>query len=121
MSRVETLNKVLRNLQTSSPDVEASALISEDGLMIASSLPQGMEEARVGAMSATLLSLGTRASTELRRGELKEVLIRGEDGYACMFDAGSGTLLLSVATAQAKLGLLFLDMRRAAAEIRQVL
>lgn len=121
MSRVETLNKLLRTLQTSSPDVEASALISEDGLMIASSLPQGMEEGRVGAMSATLLNLGTRASTELQRGSLREVLIRGEDGYACMLDSGSGTLLLSVTTAQAKLGLLFLDMRRTAEEIRRVL
>ena len=89
--------------------------------MIASSLPQGMEEARVGAMSATLLSLGTRASSELQRGGLREVLIRGEEGYACMLDAGSGTLLLAVTTAQAKLGLLFLDMRRAVDEIRRVL
>jgi len=121
VSRSETLNKVLRELQTASPDVEASALISEDGLMVSSALPQGMEEARVGAMSATLLNLGTRASTELRRGALREVLIRGDDGYACMLSAGSGTLLLAVTTAQAKLGLLFLDMRRAVEKIRRVL
>lgn len=121
MSRVDSLNKVLRGLQSGSPDVEASALISEDGLIIASALPQHLEEARVAGMSATLLGLGTRAATELERGELQEVLIRGADGYACLLAAGSGTLLLAMATRQAKLGLLFLDMRRAVEEIRRVL
>jgi predicted regulator of Ras-like GTPase activity (Roadblock/LC7/MglB family) len=121
VSRVDNLNKVLRGLQSGSPDVEASALISEDGLMIASALPQHVEEARVAGMTATLLGLGTRAASELERGGLQEVLIRGQDGYACMMDAGSGTLLLSMATREAKLGLLFLDMRRAVEDIRRVL
>lgn len=121
MSRVDSLNKVLRGLQSGSPDVEASALISEDGLMIASALPQHVEEARVAGMTATLLGLGTRASTELERGDLQEVLIRGKEGYACMMDAGSGTLLLCMATREAKLGLLFLDMRRSVEDIRRVL
>ena len=121
MSRVDNLNKVLRGLQAGSPDVEACALISEDGLMIASALPQHVDEARVAGMSATLLGRGTRASTELERGNLQEVLIRGGSGYACMMDAGSGTLLLSMATRDAKLGLLFLDMRRAVDDIRRVL
>lgn len=66
--RVEQLNQILRTLQSASPDVEASALISDDGLMIASALPQHFEEARVAGMSATLSSLGTRASRELERG-----------------------------------------------------
>ena len=65
--------------------------------------------------------LGTRAASELERGGLQEVLIRGQDGYACMMDAGSGTLLLAMATRQAKLGLLFLDMRRSVEDIRRVL
>ncbi len=121
MSRVENLNKILRALQSGSPDVEASALISEDGLMIASALPQHVEEARVAGMSATLLSLGTRAAGELERGALDEVLIRGKEGFAVMLDAGSGTLLLAMASRQAKLGLLFLDMRRAADDIRRTL
>ena len=121
MSRVDSLNRVLRGLQSASPDVEASALISEDGLMIASALPQHIDETRVAGMSATLSSLGTRASTELERGDLDEVLVRGKNGYAVMLSAGSGTLLLALASKQAKLGLVFLDMRRAVDDIRKVL
>lgn len=121
MSRLDQLNRILRALQSGSPDVEASALISEDGLMIASALPQHVDEARVAGMSATLLSLGTRAATELERGDVEEVLVRGNSGFAVMVAAAEGTVLLLLASKAAKLGLVFLDMRRAAAEIRKVL
>ncbi|MBX7079330.1 MAG: roadblock/LC7 domain-containing protein [Nannocystaceae bacterium] len=121
MSRVDHLNRVLRGLQSGSPDVEASALISEDGLMIASALPAHVDESRVAGMTATLLSLGTRAATELERGDVEEVLVRGKDGYAVMMASGQGTLLLCLTSGAAKLGLTFLDMRRAVADIRKVL
>lgn len=121
MSRVDSINRILRSLQSGSPDVEASALISEDGLMIASALPQHIDEARIAGMSATLLSLGTRAATELERGEVEQVLVRGSYGYAVMLAAGNGTLLLVLASASAKLGLVFLDMRNAVSDLKQVL
>lgn len=121
MSRVDDLNRILRALQTNSPDVEASALISEDGLMIASALPQHIDETRVAGMSATLSSLGARAASELERGDVDEVLVRGKNGYAVMMSAGSGTLLLCLTSQAAKLGLIFLDMRRAIDDIRKIL
>jgi predicted regulator of Ras-like GTPase activity (Roadblock/LC7/MglB family) len=121
MSRVENLNKVLRNVQAGSPDMEAAALISDDGLMIASSLPADMDETRVAGMSATLLSLGVRASTELGRGSVREVIVRGEYGYAVMLSAGRGVVLLTLANENAKLGLIFFDMREAVLQISEVL
>lgn len=121
MNRTETLVKVLKTLQTGSPDVEAAALITEDGLMIASALPQDLDETRVGGMSATLLSLGTRAAKELRRGEVQEVIVRGEEGYAVMIDIGRGVLLLVVANENAKLGMIFFDMREAIGAIKRIL
>lgn len=121
MSRVENINRILRSLQSGSPDVEASALISEDGLMIASALPQHVDEARVAGMSATLLSLGTRAANELERGDVEEVLVRGSHGYAVMIAAGAGTLLLVLASKNAKLGLIFLDMRNAVTDLKKVI
>jgi predicted regulator of Ras-like GTPase activity (Roadblock/LC7/MglB family) len=120
-SRSEELNKILRGLQTGTPDIEASALISEDGLMIASALPQHYEEMRVAGMSSTLLSLGVRAATELERGNVEQVLIRGQQGYVVMIAAASGTMLLVLTTKEAKLGLIFLDMSRAVEGIRKIL
>lgn len=111
----------LRELQISSPDVEAAAIISVDGLPIASSLPQGVEEDRVSAMSAAMLSLGERIAGELGRGMLDEVYVRGEKGYVILRAVGEEAVLTVLARQQAKLGLLFLDMRRAAEELSTIL
>ncbi len=121
MSRVEALNTILRRLQSNSPGIEGSALISEDGLLLASSLSADMEEARVAGMTATLLNLGGRASDELGRGNLEEVIVRGDRGYAVVINAGYGTLLLAITNESSKLGLVFFDMREAVAALRKVL
>lgn len=120
MSRTEELNRILRGLQASG-EIEAAALISEDGLMIASAMPSHIDELRIAAMSSTLLSLGQRAGLELQRGQLEQVLIRGKDGYAVMVSAASGTMLLVLAQPSAKLGLIFLDMTKAVKDIAKVL
>jgi predicted regulator of Ras-like GTPase activity (Roadblock/LC7/MglB family) len=121
MSRLDELNRVLRKLQSDSPGIEASALISEDGLMIASALPQGMEEARVAGMTATLLNLGSRGAVELNRGGVQEIIVRGERGYAVLISAGRGALLLALTNESSKLGLVFFDMREAIRAVQKVL
>ena len=120
-SRNEKMVERLRELQTSSPDIEAAAIISVDGLPIASSLPQSVEEDRVSAMSAAMLSLGERIAGELKRGMLDEVYVRGERGYVILRAVGEEAVLTVLARQQAKLGLLFLDMRRAAEELSTIL
>jgi predicted regulator of Ras-like GTPase activity (Roadblock/LC7/MglB family) len=121
MSRLDEMNRVLRKLQSDSFGVEACALISEDGLMIASVLAADMEETRVAGMTATLLSLGGRAAMELGRSHLQEVIIRGESGYAVLVSAGRGALLLALTNESSKLGLTFFDMREAVRALQKVL
>ena len=112
-SRTELMVDRLRDLQASSPDVEASAIVSVDGLTIASALPSNVEEDRVSAMSAAMLSLGERISSELGRGNLDQVYIRGKNGFVILMSVGEDAVLTVLARERAKLGLLFLDMRRA--------
>src|SRR5688500_19472819 len=102
----------LRELQASSPDIEASAVVSVDGLSIASALPQGVEEDRVSAMSAAMLSLGERIASELGRGTLEQVYIKGEKGYVVLMSGGEEAVLTALAREQAKLGLIFLDIKQ---------
>lgn len=111
----------LRDLQASSPDVEASAVVSVDGLTMASALPNDVEEDRVSAMSAAMLSLGERIANELGRGGLEQVYIKGESGYVILTSVGNQAVLTVLAREQAKLGLLFLDMRRAAEDLEKQL
>ena len=121
MSRTELLVRRLRDLQVSTPDIEASAVVSVDGLSIASSMPAGMEEDRVSAMSAAMLSLGERISQEMGRGTLTQVYIKGEHGYVILSEIGEEAVLTVLAREDAKLGLVLFDMRRATDDLRALL
>jgi uncharacterized protein len=116
-SRTEQMVARLRGLQVSTPDIEASAVVSVDGLIIASALPTDVEEDRVSAMSAAMLSLGERIAGELGRGMLDQVYIRGANGYVILTSVGEEAVLTVLARKDAKLGLVFLDMRRAAEDL----
>ena len=120
-SRTELMVDRLRDLQASSPDVEASAVVSVDGLTIASALPSEVEEDRVSAMSAAMLSLGERIATELGRGSLDQVYIRGKKGFVVLMSVGDEAVLTVLARERAKLGLLFLDMRRSTEDLSKLL
>jgi predicted regulator of Ras-like GTPase activity (Roadblock/LC7/MglB family) len=119
-SRTELMVDRLRDLQSTTPEIEASAVVSVDGLIMASSLPAGIEEDRVSAMSAAMLSLGERISTELGRGGLDQVYIKGEKGYVILMSVGDEAVLTTLVREQAKLGLIFLDMRRAADDLEKL-
>ncbi len=112
-SRTDRLTESLRNLQAGATDIEASAIVSVDGLIIASALPAGSEEDRVSAMSAAMLSLGERIAIELGRGSLEQVYIKGDKGYVILMAIGEEAVLTALARHNAKLGLVFLEMRRA--------
>ncbi|PJF27021.1 MAG: hypothetical protein CUN53_05635 [Phototrophicales bacterium] len=120
-SRTEQLVARLRDLQASSGDVEAAAIVSVDGLSIASSLPGGYEEDRVSAMSAAMLSLGERISTELGRGSLQQVYVKGENGYVILTAVGEEAVLTVLARKEARLGLILLDVGRAVRDLEQLI
>ncbi|MEJ2732380.1 MAG: roadblock/LC7 domain-containing protein [Anaerolineae bacterium] len=120
-SRTEQMVGRLKDLQVSTPDIEASAVVSVDGLIIASALPPDVEEDRVSAMSAAMLSLGERIAGELGRGLLDQVYIRGANGYVILSAVGEEAVLTVLARKDAKLGLVFLDMRRAAEDLGRLI
>ena len=120
-SRSDMMVERLRNMQAAAPDIEASAVVSVDGLIMASALQQGVEEDRVSAMSAAMLSLGERIATELGRGLLEQVYIKGQKGYVVLMSVGEEAVLTVLAREQAKLGLILLDMRRAAEDLAKLI
>jgi predicted regulator of Ras-like GTPase activity (Roadblock/LC7/MglB family) len=120
-SREERLVAALDGLMEHSPDVQAAALVSLDGFTMASALPEGMQEDRVGAMSAAILGLGERAAAELGRGHLSQVFIEGADGYVLLMAAGDRAVLTALSASGSKLGLVLYDMREAAVEIGDIL
>jgi uncharacterized protein len=120
-SRSQLIVEHLRDMQASSPDIEASALVNIDGLTIASALPQSVEEDRVAAMSAAMLSLGERIASELGRGSLEQVYIKGSNGYVLLMSVADNAVLTALARENAKLGLLLLDMHRTAEALSKLI
>lgn len=120
-SRSERMVQRLRDLRGMLPDVQASAVVSTDGLVVASDLPNGVEDDRVSAMSAAMLSLGDRIAAELGRGLLDQVYIHGKEGYVVLMSAGEDAVLTVLARKEAKLGLILYDVRKAATDVQRLI
>lgn len=118
--RAQAIQQVLKNLVSNTPDLEGAAVVSTDGLIVASALPSEVDEDRVSAMAAAMLSLGERTATELTRGKLDQVYVKGNNGYVVLMRAGEDTVLETIAGSGAKLGMVLLDMRRAAQELEKI-
>jgi uncharacterized protein len=113
-NRSEQIQQVLRTLVNNTPDVEGAATVTADGLMLASALPSGADEDRVSAMAAALLALGERTAQEL------QVYVKGGSGYVILMQSGPEAVLEVIAGGAAKLGMVLLDMKRAAQELARL-
>ena len=120
-SRSSRLDSAIHGLLSQTPEIEAAAVVSFDGLPMASALPQAMDEDRVAAMSAALLSLGERAAQGLGRGELSQVYIEGDAGTVFLVSADDEAVLVAVAAKGAKVGMMLYEVRRTAATVAEVL
>ncbi len=120
-STPETLDIILKKLLAAIPEVKAAAIVSVEGLPIASALPQGFDETRIAAMTAALLSLAERAIQEMRKGDFEQVYVKGSDGYLLVLAAGQNAVLTVSTTKEVKLGLIFLDCKRTCDKIAKLI
>ncbi len=120
-TREDTLESVLNELQGSIPEIEACAIVSVEGLPIVSALPTDVDEAKVAAMTAAMLTLGEKAALELGKGTLEQVNIKGADGWLLVVQAGMNACLTVSTAANAKLGIILLEMKRAAKRVAQMI
>ena len=114
----ETLNRrimsILKLLNTKSRDMEASALISRDGICVAADLRKGVSPDRLAAMCATLLGLADTAVKELERGALQQVLLYGSEGILLLIQVGKDHVLALEAKPSINVGMILLDARKTA-------
>jgi hypothetical protein len=115
------ISSVLQNFVTGTPDIQGAALVSPDGLPLATSLPGGMDDERVSAMSAAMLSLGERIGAELARGTIDRIFVEGNKGYGILTSCGVDAVLLVLASESAKQGLLMLEIKRVLGELKPML
>jgi hypothetical protein len=115
------LGYIIQEFVSTTTDVQGAAMVTPDGLPLASSLPGGMDDERVSAMSAAMLSLGDRIGRELARGEIDRIYVEGEEGFSILTSCGEDAVFLVLAGKAAKQGMLMLEIKRALAELKKVL
>ncbi|MEA5532822.1 roadblock/LC7 domain-containing protein [Crocosphaera sp. XPORK-15E] len=118
---VDKLNHILQNFVSATNDVQGAALVTPDGLSLASTLPANMDEERVAAMSAAMLSLGERIGGELSRGSIDRIYVEGNDGYGVLSSCGADAVFLVLASKAVKQGILFLEIKNALSELKLVM
>lgn len=121
MTKADRLAAALDEFLAVSPEVEAAAVVSADGLPMASALPPHVEEDRLAAMSAALLTLGERAAAGLGKGHLAQVFVEGESGHVILMSAGANAVLVGVTDREAKVGLVLFEMRKTASQVARVM
>lgn len=112
-SNIRMIELALQDLNASSDDILASALVSNDGLPLSFVLPADVEPDRVGGMTAAMLALGSRAARELQCGKMAQVTIQGDEGLIVLIQASQESSLIITAKQEAKLGLVLMNARQA--------
>ncbi|PSF36196.1 diacylglyceryl transferase [Aphanothece hegewaldii CCALA 016] len=115
------LTNVLQNFVTGTNDVQGAAVVTPDGLSLASALPPGMDDERVSAMSAAMLSLGERIGSELARGGVDRIYVEGNEGYGVLTSCGNDAVFLVLASKAVKQGILMLEIKRALEDLKTLL
>lgn len=113
----EKISEVLRGLRISSPEIIGAAVVNIEGFIIASVAPSELDEELIGGMSAALLGVGERISGELMRAPMEQTYVKSERGYVILNAIGNDAILTLLVTKEAKLGLIFLELKRAIPEL----
>ena len=114
------IRPILRELNGKSSEMEASAVISRDGLSLAAVLGDGVDPDRLGAMCAALLGLADTTAKELDRGELKQVLLHGSKGVLLLVHIGTTHVLALAAKPKINLGMVLMEARNTAQKLATI-
>ena len=111
------IRRRLAELNNFSRSIEASAVMTRDGFPVVTMLSGGVDPDRLSAISASMLSLSSRASSDLDRGELDQVLIRSNRGYIVLAQVDNDTVLSVLSRYESRLGMLLVETKKAAEDI----
>ncbi len=115
------IQNILASLPNDCPGISGSAVLTKDGLPVTSAiLPEGVDEAMLAAISASILTSGRLAADELKhRGGVQRVVVETGDGVIVVSGIPDAEAVLTVTAAKdVKLGLVFLTMEKASRKLK---
>ncbi len=119
-TKEEKLKKPLDDLQDIQ-GVRGAAIVRRDGLLIVSNLPNEVDSDQLAAMTASTLGSGETASETLNIGDVNQVTIESEEGKLISTGAGEEGILTVLTDADINMGLVLVEMGKAADSIKRVL
>ncbi|HDN83548.1 MAG TPA: hypothetical protein ENG50_04205 [Candidatus Altiarchaeales archaeon] len=119
-SKKEELIEVLESLSDVG-DIDGAVIATRDGLLIASHLPQDVSAETFAAMSATMFGAAETAVSELKKGKIKRIISEAEDCKLIAVDAGPTAALVALVKPNANLGLVLMEMTKAANMIKEIM
>ena len=119
-TKKEQLETILSNLKTVG-GILNSAVISRDGLLVASDLTKNIDADTFAAMSAAMEGAAETAASELKQGELKQIIVDADNGKLITLSAGKKALLVVLAKPEINLGLVLLELGRASDKLSNLL
>lgn len=120
-SVLEELDNLLYNLINTVPEIRAATLVSVEGEVLASALPQDVDAMTIAVMTAALLSLAESAITMIKSGEFEQLYIKGRDGYLLVLSAGPNGVLSVSTKRDVRLGIIYLDCKKASEQIAKLI
>ncbi len=109
--KLNILQNLLHELHAM-PEIEASAVVRRDGILIAGSLPQEIDSKGVAAMTAAIVGTAEQSAITLNRGTFKQVIIEADKGKIVSIGIGPLALLSCLVKPSANLGLVLLQMNK---------
>jgi uncharacterized protein len=101
----ERVRRQLQRIRENVTGVHGSLTATSDGLLIAHDLA-GMEPTQIAALVATSLALGSRMTLSTGRGQFRETVTRGTDGYLAVYAAGPSAIVAVIGTPRLNVGML---------------
>jgi len=117
----QSVSQQLRSLRTSTPEIIGAVVVTMDGFVVSSVIPSEVDEELIGGMAAALLGVGERISHDLMRAQMEQVYVRSPKGYVIINAITQESALVLLVTRDAKLGLIFLELRRAIEELGRLM
>ncbi len=117
-TKKEKLESILQKL-TSTGDIEGAAVITRDGLLIASELTESIDADTLAAMAATMTGAAETAVQELKKSSPKRVIVESRNTKLITVGSGENSILVCIIKSSAKLGIVLLDMKKAAAAVEK--
>ncbi|RJS73055.1 roadblock/LC7 domain-containing protein [ANME-2 cluster archaeon] len=120
MSTSEMLGKVLSDLGKIG-EIEASAIATRDGLLMNADMHVKGDPETFVAMSATMLGAAETATSELNKGIPNRVIVETDDGKLVCMGAGPKALVVVLTAPEAGLGLILVELTKAAEKIKKLI